>query len=147
MFVVEHMGVPYLPQNNIIAESSNKQNQISESELTIMQAVWQTTEPVSVQQVYNQLSEVVGWQYNTIATFMVRLVDKGFLEICHRDGRGRTRLFAPKVSEDDYLKNHLKQTIKRQFRGSAKAFFAAYMSQEVLDKEEIDELREWLDKQ
>jgi predicted transcriptional regulator len=41
----------------------------------------------------------------------------------------------------------LKQTIKRQFRGSAKAFFAAYMSQEKLEKDEIDELREWLDKQ
>jgi len=136
-----------LPRNRNAADNNDLANQISESELIVMQVIWQATEPVSVQYVQDQINETEGWQYNTIATFMVRLADKGFLEICHQDGRGRTRLFVPKISEEDYLKSHLKQTIKRQFRGSAKAFFAAYMSQEKLEKDEIDELREWLDKQ
>ncbi|MDD3866612.1 MAG: BlaI/MecI/CopY family transcriptional regulator [Eubacteriales bacterium] len=136
-----------MPRNRNAADNNDLANQISESELIVMQVIWQATEPVSVQYVQDQINETEGWQYNTIATFMVRLADKGFLEICHQDGRGRTRLFVPKISEEDYLKSHLKQTIKRQFRGSAKAFFAAYMSQEKLEKDEIDELREWLDKQ
>ncbi len=136
-----------MPRNRNAADNNDLANQISESELIVMQVIWQATEPVSVQYIQDQINETEGWQYNTIATFMVRLADKGFLEICHQDGRGRTRLFVPKISEEDYLKSHLKQTIKRQFRGSAKAFFAAYMSQEKLEKDEIDELREWLDKQ
>ncbi len=136
-----------MPRNRNAADNNDLANQISESELIVMQVIWQATEPVSVQYVQDQINETEGWQYNTIATFMVRLADKGFLEICHQDGRGRTRLFVPKISEEDYLKSHLKQTIKRQFRGSAKAFFAAYMSQEKLEEDEIDELREWLDKQ
>lgn len=147
MFVVIHMEVYSLPRNKKIVQSNSLANQISESELIIMQVIWQTTEPVSVQYVHDQIKETEGWQYNTIATFMVRLAEKGFLSVCHQDGRGRTRLFVPSISEDDYLQSHMRQTIQRQFRGSTKAFFAAYMSQEKLEKDEIDELREWLDKQ
>lgn len=120
-------------------------NPISESELTIMQAVWQLAKAVSVQDIHDLLKETESWKYNTIATFMVRLVDKGYLALSHQEGRGRSRLFMPLISEADYLKDHMQQTLQKQFRGSSKAFFAAFMAQDDLDKEEIDELRQWLD--
>jgi predicted transcriptional regulator len=127
------------------AGATTPKGQISESELTIMQAVWQAARAVSVQDVHDLLGETESWKYNTVATFMVRLVDKGYLAVSHQEGRGRSRLFMPLVSETDYLKDHLQQTLQKQFRGSSKAFFAAFMAQEDLDQEEIDELRQWLD--
>ncbi len=136
-----------MTRNRNAADNNDLANQISESELTVMQVIWQTAEPVSIQFVHDQLKEKESWQYNTIATFMVRLADKGFLNVSYQDGHGRTRLFTPRISEDEYINSHLKQVIKRQFRGSAKAFFTAFLSQENLNKDEIDELRDWFDKQ
>ncbi len=121
--------------------------QITESELTIMQTIWQIRGPVSVQEVHDHLQKTEGWKYNTVATFMMRLVNKGFLSLDRQGGPGRTRLFSAEVSEEAYLEDHLRQTLKRQFRGSNKAFFAAYLAQEKLDQDEIDTLRDWLEKQ
>ena len=103
-----------MSENKASAVNPDSVNQISESELSIMQVIWQATEPVSIQFVRDQLRRTKGWQYNTVATFMVRLVDKGFLSVSYQEGRGRTRLFAFLISEDEYLQSHLRQTIKRQ---------------------------------
>ena len=61
MFVVMHMEVYSLPRNKKIVDSNSLANQISESELIIMQVIWQTTEPVSVQYVHDQIKETEGW--------------------------------------------------------------------------------------
>ena len=61
MFVVIHMEVYSLPRNKKIVQSNSLANQISESELIIMQVIWQTTEPVSVQYVHDQIKETEGW--------------------------------------------------------------------------------------
>jgi predicted transcriptional regulator len=85
-----------LPRNRNAADNNDLANQISESELIVMQVIWQATEPVSVQYVQDQINETEGWQYNTIATFMVRLADKGFLEICHQTGGAGQDYLSPK---------------------------------------------------
>ncbi len=120
---------------------------ITEAELTIMQVVWQSDEPLTVNDVYERLIQSENWKYNTVATFMIRLSEKGYLDYSHLDGRGRTRLFRPLISEKQYQKEQLRRFISRQFRGSSKDLIAAFLSGEPADPDEIDALRQWLDEQ
>jgi len=50
-----------LPRNRNAADNNDLANQISESELIVMQVIWQATEPVSVQYIQDQINETEGW--------------------------------------------------------------------------------------
>jgi predicted transcriptional regulator len=128
-------------------DADNDRQAITEAELTIMQVIWQAGNLLTVNDVYNRLKHAESWKYNTVATFMIRLTEKGYLDYSHLDGRGRTRLFRPLISEKQYQKDQLRRFISRQFRGSAKDLIAAFMSGEPADQDEIDALRQWLDEQ
>lgn len=128
-------------------DEDNARQAITEAELTIMQVIWQADEPLTVNDVHDRLLQSENWKYNTVATFMIRLSEKGYLNYSHLDGRGRTRLFRPLVTEKQYQKEQLKRFISRQFRGSSKDLIAAFMSGEPADPDEIEALRQWLDEQ
>ena len=68
-----------------------------------MRVVWQLGE-VTVRDVYEYLAETQDIAYTTVMTTMHRLALKGFLE---RSEPGKTHIFWPTVSEDEYLRSAL----------------------------------------
>ena len=71
------------------------------SELEIMMAIWEAKKPVSRLEIDEKLSEK-NWQAPTVLKFLSRLTEKGFLK-CEKPEGGKTNLYTPLVSEEEYL--------------------------------------------
>lgn len=85
-----------------------------------------------------------GWKQTTLLTFLSRLAAKGMLRV---DKKGKSNLYTPIVSEEEYLKIESRQFLDEMYAGSAKSFLAAMIDSRGLTKEDIGELREWLNSQ
>ena len=78
----------------------------------------------------------------TILTLLTRLCEKGFLSI---EKEGRTNLYRPLITEKEYLALESRSFLDRVFHGSV-AGFAAALCDSGVRKEDLEELRELLEK-
>ncbi len=79
---------------------------------------------------------------STVSTVARILLEKGFLE--HR-AYGRTFVYSPKVSKEDYSRQSIKQLVSDYFGGSANRLVSFLVKQEDLSLEELNRLVEKLD--
>lgn len=115
--------------------------QISEAEWIIMQALW-TKAP----QTSNQIVEVVVkkkvWKDKTIKTLINRLVNKGIIGF---KKEGKVYHYFPVLSEEECKKEERRSFLSRVYNGAAKSLLAAFIEEENLSQEEIQELARLLD--
>ena len=120
----------------------NEIKRIPESELEIMQIIWKETPPVSRAAVEEALENTHPLAPTTILTLLTRLCEKGFLSI---EKEGRTNLYRPLITEKEYLALESRSFLDRVFHGSV-AGFAAALCDSGVRKEDLEELRELLEK-
>ena len=73
-----------------------------------MERLWATDEPVSVREVYEQLSRQRQLAYTTVMTVLDRLTRK---ELAVRTQRGRAYLYAPASSRDELTAGLLNEVL------------------------------------
>ena len=114
---------------------------LPDSELTVMQAVWQATPPVS----RGALEEILLPQHpmaqTTLLTLLSRLAEKGFLTV---EKSGKTNYYIPKVSQDAYVSAQGRRFVDQLCGGSISAFASA-LCDGALSKQEIDQLQDMID--
>jgi len=115
---------------------------LPESELEIMQIIWKNPAPVSRMTIEDALQKIHPLAPTTILTLLTRLCEKGFLSL---EKDGRTNLYTPLVSEQDYLAAESRSFLDRLFGGSV-AGFATALCDSGITKEELEELRRLLEK-
>ena len=115
---------------------------LPESELEIMQIVWKKPAPVSRMTIEVDLEKSHSLASTTILTLLTRLCEKGYLSL---EKDGRTNLYSPLVSERDYLASESRSFLDRLFDGSV-ANFATALCDSGITKEELEELRQLLEK-
>lgn len=115
---------------------------LPESELEIMQIIWNETAPVSRKTIEEALEKSHPLAPTTILTLLTRLCDRGFLSL-QKDGR--TNLYIPLISEREYLASESRSFLDRLFAGSV-AGFATALCDSGIGKEELEELRRLLEK-
>ena len=115
---------------------------LPESELEIMQIVWKKPAPVSRMTIEVDLEKSHSLAPTTILTLLTRLCEKGYLSL---EKDGRTNLYSPLVSERDYLASESRSFLDRLFDGSV-ANFATALCDSGITKEELEELRQLLEK-
>ena len=120
----------------------NEIKRLPESELEIMQIIWKETPPVSRAAVEEALENTHPLAPTTILTLLTRLCEKGFLSI---EKDGRTNLYRPLITEKEYLALESRSFLDRVFHGSV-AGFAAALCDSGVRKEDLEELRELLEK-
>lgn len=111
-----------------------------DSEIKVMDIVWEKGE-ISAKEISNIAAEKIGWNINTTYTVITKLIKKGFLK--------RTEpgfICAALISRKEAEKEATESLIDRLFGGSKKALFSALLEDEKLSKEDIDELREMIEK-
>lgn len=116
---------------------------LPESELEIMQIIWREDSPVSRMDIEESLQKVHPLAPTTILTLLSRLCDRGFLSI---KKEGRTNLYSPLVPEKEYLAMESRSFLDKVFHGSV-AGFAAALCDSGITKEEVEELRQLLEKE
>ena len=64
------------------------QDWLTDSELLAMKTIWESGEPLSVQEIMERTNQKYGkqWKVQTVSTFLGRMVKKGYLKM-ERKGR------------------------------------------------------------
>ena len=120
-----------------------KIKRLPDAELVVMQEVWNAPEiPVLSTWIVNQLKEQ--WKPTSVLTFLSRLCEKGFLE-CEK--QGKVNAYTPLIDEAAYRSHESVSFLQRFYRGSVRDLVASLSGTGDLTGEDLDELRDFLDKQ
>ncbi len=110
------------------------------AELEILSILWEL-ETANVRQVHSKLEKETG--YTTTLKTMQNMFLKGLLI---RDEANRTHRYKAAISQENTQQALLKNFVSKTFGGSAKTLVMQALGQSQPSPEEIDEIREFLDK-
>lgn len=110
-----------------------------DSELKILDILWREGK-TTAKQISLIAAAEIGWNKNTTYTVIKKLIDKN--AVC-REEPGFV-CFAL-ISRDDVQRNETERMIDKLWGGSKKAFFAAFIN-EQLSEDELTELRSLIEK-
>ncbi len=116
--------------------------QISEAEYEVMKIVWKYA-PVSTNEITEKLLRTTAWSPKTIQTLIKRLVAKGTLTY---EKQSRMFVYTPLINENEYVRQESSSFLKRFYDGNITTMLSAYITDEKLSKEEIEQLRSILEK-
>ena len=114
---------------------------LPDSELAVMQAVWQCTPPVSRTDLEERLHSQYPMAQTTLLTLLTRLAEKGFLTV---EKQGRSNVYVPLISRDAYLADQSRRFVD-QLCGGSISLFASALCDSGLSKEELEELSRLLE--
>ena len=114
------------------------EHKITESEWQLMERLWQGT--LTQPQLMEQLGKK--WNKNTVHTFLTRLCTKGYVEV---DKECSPHVYRALVSREDCEKQERESFLQRVYRGSVGNMVAAFVKDNQLTDEEVEELRRLLD--
>ncbi|PRY14874.1 putative transcriptional regulator [Pontibacter ummariensis] len=114
----------------------------TDAELEILQVLWQYG-PSTVRFVHEQLSKTKEAGYTTTLKLMQIMAEKGMLEA---DKTSRSHVFRPLLQEEDTQRQLLDRFLDSAFRGSAGKLVMQALGNRSTSKEELDEIRDLLDK-
>ena len=114
---------------------------LPDSELAVMQAVWQCTPPVSRTDLEEMLHSQYPMAQTTLLTLLTRLAEKGFLAV---EKQGRSNVYMPLISRDAYLADQSRRFVD-QLCGGNISLFASALCDSGLSKEELEELSRLLE--
>jgi predicted transcriptional regulator len=111
-----------------------------DSELKVMEVVWQK-EPITAKEISVILGSSIGWNKNTTYTILKKLVDK---QIIKREDPDFICTSAVKKSEVQSAETN--SLIDKLYSGSKKLFFATFLQNEKLSRDEVEFLKRLIDK-
>lgn len=113
----------------------------TESELEILSLLWEMKQ-ASVRQVHERLAETKDTGYTTTLKTMQNMHAK---QMVSRNETQRTHIYSPSTNQKDTQKSLLKNLVSTAFGGSAQKLVLQALGQENPSKEELDEIRAFLD--
>lgn len=116
-------------------------NKPTEAELEILSLLWEMKE-ASVRQIHERLSETKETGYTTTLKIMQIMHAKGMVT---RDENSRTHIYRAAIKQGETQKSLIKNLMNSAFGGSAKSLVMQALGQEEPSKEELDEIRAFLD--
>jgi len=122
--------------------SKNKKFQPTESELEVLQILWQHG-PSSVRTVNEKLNEKREVGYTTTLKIMQIMTEKGLVT---RDTDSRTHIYHSAVKEAETQTSLLENFIQKTYRGSAMKLVMQALGKEDATSEELAELKEIIEK-
>ncbi|MDN3205291.1 BlaI/MecI/CopY family transcriptional regulator [Algoriphagus sediminis] len=113
----------------------------TESELEILSILWEMKE-ASVRQVHEKLALSKETGYTTTLKIMQIMHAKGLVS---RDESSRSHIYSPATNKKETQSSLLKNLMNTAFGGSAQHLVMQALGQEKPSKEELDEIRAFLD--
>lgn len=117
---------------------STKNNKPTESELAILQILWEHGAS-SVRFVNDELNKQREVGYTTTLKIMQIMVDKG---LAIRNTDSRTHIYEANVQEDSTQNSLLKSFVNTAFRGSAMKMVMQALGNSKASQEELDEIKD-----
>ena len=111
-------------------------SKISDSELEVLEVLWQAGEPLPVAPIRARLEEERGWDGSTVKTLLRRLCEKGAAEAEKRE----VFYYRPLLTREEYQSWSAHSLITRVFRGSARDLVAGLVRANQLTSQDLEEL-------
>lgn len=110
-------------KNRSRAFSIRENKKISDTELLVMKCIWDIQEPCTCHELIEKIKSTYGLDYKetTVYTFLKNLNTKGVINAYKIKGRGIT-FYEASLSEKDYLKEFLNNTMDFWFKGEKAVF-------------------------
>ena len=108
-----------------------------------MKLLWREN-PQTAKQLINSLSGSVDWSPKTAKTLLNRLIKKKVIDF---NLSGRVYEYYPLFKEEDCLKYERYSFLSRVYNGALKPMIVAFLEENNLSSEEIDELKKILDQE
>ena len=112
-------------------------SKISAAELTVMEVLWESEDPLPIAALRARLERERGWDGSTIKTLLRRLCEKGVV----RADRREVFYYRPLLSREDYQNWSTRSLIQRVYRGSARELVASLVQADQLTSRDLEELR------
>ena len=114
-----------------------KSIKISDAELEVMRILWRENRALSLSDIRTELSDKMGWETSTIATFLRRLQKKGAISVQEKE----VHYYVPNITKEEYAALKKRSLIDKLYDGSTKNFVAALCRAGELTEADIDELK------
>lgn len=115
---------------------------LPDSELEVMQALWNCTPPAARTDIEAHLDASHPLALTTLLTLLTRLAEKGFLQI---EKIGRSSRYTPLITREEYLADQSRRFVEKVCGGSMSAFANALCSS-GLSKDDLAQLRRLLER-
>ncbi len=117
----------------------NKSNRISESELEIMQILWNNKRPMTAPEIRKILQEQKNWKKSTVLTLIKRLTDKEVIA-CEKK---ELFYYIPLVTEQEYADYQTQSLVDKLYNGSLKNYVLSLCDRNKLNENDLKELRDY----
>lgn len=118
-----------------------KEINITESELKVMEVVWQQPS-ISSKEINQNLEETEGWNPNTIRTLLTRLEQK---QVISHTKSGRMYIYSSQIPRDYFVKQESQKFIQKFFGGKVSELVMNFVKEDAMDQREIEKLRSLLE--
>ncbi len=110
---------------------------LTRAEEEVMQSLWKTKKGL-VKEITAKM-KVPKPHYNTVSTILSILYDKGFVDY---EPQGRSYLYFPLISKEQYAKQQVKQLLKKYYSNSFTKLVSAYSGERTFKAHEIAKVLE-----
>ena len=115
----------------------NLAEKISDSDLEIMEVMWDAEDALPMTEIRVRVQQRVDWKDTTVKTLVQRLCDKGVLG----QEKRKTFFYFPKIGRKEYQNWATGDLVRKLYKGSAKNLVAALVNSEGLSSQDLEELR------
>jgi len=119
-----------------------KLEQVTETELSILQVIWEKAEPTSREIAESLYEEVNDPKLSSVQKLLERLEAKGCIE---RDRGERAHRFRPLVSKDGFVEYRLQALADRLCEGSTAPLMSTLLHSKGISKTDQRKLRKLID--
>ena len=110
---------------------------IFESEYRFCLILWEH-EPINSTKLVQICKEQLGWSKATTYTVIRRLSERGVV-------KNENTIVSSLISKEQAQASRLEEMVQETFEGSMPAFIAAFSRSKTLSKNEVDQLKAWID--
>ncbi len=121
---------------------SHSIRRLPDAELEVMQALWACETPAARTDIEKILFETHPMAMTTLLTLLTRLQEKEFISI---GKNGRRSYYTPMITREEYLASQSRSFFQKLCGGNL-SIFANALCDSGLSREEIDELRNLLER-
>lgn len=115
---------------------------LSDSEFEIMKILWSRENPMTSNEILDEMRGQRDWKLASLMTVLARMVEKGYV---YCDRSTRTNYYNAVVGEEQYKVGESEQLLDKLFNKSATRLIASLYQGKKFSAEEIKELRAYLD--
>lgn len=112
-------------------------DRLPDSELLIMQIIWQSDHPIGTGKIVELVCEQRNWSRSTIQVLLARLEERGFIKT---KKNGRLKYYYPLVKEEEYLSKETKTFLEQFYHNSYKKLIASLVKDQTITENDINDI-------